>query len=160
VSNKRWLQNVLKKLMLVMIELLILIFLSVQAGDCAPISFYLSPPPMLPPYSLKLDYYGPLQQCLELGIESHCASIKSTWPFPDFEYEICISATFYHCLANNIHEVPSVISIIKNCVKTNCHPKLKIKASHRRSASYVSCLLECYEKHFMKPLDVIYAQKP
>jgi hypothetical protein len=134
-----------KKLMSVMTKLLILIFLSAQANDCASISFYLSSPPILPPYSLKLDYYESLQECLTLGVEFHCASIKSTWPFPDFAYEICISATFDQCLANNMHELPYVLSIIKNCIKTNCHPKLKIRASHRRSASYVSCLLECYK---------------
>jgi hypothetical protein len=150
-----------KKLVLVMMELLILIFLSVQANDCAPISFYLSPPPILPQYSFKLDYYGPLHQCLRLGVEFHCASIKSTWPFPDFAYEICISSTFYQCLANNImQEKPGVFVITKSCVKANCHPKLKIRASHRRSASYVSCLLECYKKYVMKPSNVIYTQKP
>jgi hypothetical protein len=59
-----------RKLMLVMMELLILIFLNVQVNDCAPISFFPSPPLVLPRYSFerwtlhqnqlppKIEYYS------------------------------------------------------------------------------------------------------
>jgi hypothetical protein len=45
-------------------ELLILIFLSVQAGDCAPVSFYLSPPPVIVPLSHSI--YLHLPSCLHI----------------------------------------------------------------------------------------------
>jgi len=150
-----------RKLMLVMIELLILILISVLANDCAPISFFPSPPPMLPPYSYELDWEGTLHSCLINGVEFRCASIKTTWPFPDFEYETCIFVTFEYCLGNiNNYRRKFIVYIIKYCIKTNCHKKLKIKANHRRSARYVSCLLECYEEHIRNPPDVIYTQNP
>jgi hypothetical protein len=150
-----------RKLILVMIELLILILLSLQANDCAPISFFPSPPPIVPPYSFELDGYGSLYACLRTGVEFRCASIKSTWPFPDIEYETCIFVTFEYCLGNfENYKLQNIVHVIKYCIKTNFHPKLKIKASHRRSARYVSCLLECYEDHIKNPSDVIYTQNP
>ena len=44
-----------RKLWLVMIGLFILILISVQANDIAPISFYPSSPPVPLPYSFKVD---------------------------------------------------------------------------------------------------------
>jgi hypothetical protein len=77
------------------------------------------------------------------NIEEGCPSTKSTWPFPDFLYETCIFGVFEHCLYDiNMYDDPIVFPIMKNCVKTNCRPKLNIRAIHRRSAHYVSCLLE------------------
>lgn len=125
-----------------MMELLILVLLSVQAYECAPLSSFSSPPPILPPYSFKLDEFESLSyNCLLIGVKYNCKSIKSTWPFPDFEYEIYTSATFDNCLANaEQYERSDLFFRIKNYIETNCHPKLKIKAGHHRSATYASSL--------------------
>ena len=77
-----------RKFMLVMMELLILILLSVQANNYGPTSFFLSLPPILPPSSSELD--EGITSCLKNKIEEKCARIKDTWPFLNFEYEICI----------------------------------------------------------------------
>lgn len=149
-----------RKLMLVMMEMLILILLSVRANNRAPTSFSLSPPPILPPYYFELGD-GVIKWCLTNGVEEQCASIKGPWPFPDLEYEICIDSAFKHCLGNYVVlGDKKVFFIIKDCIHTNCHPKLKIRVVHRRSARYVSCLLECYVEHVKTPSNVTHTQNP
>ena len=65
-----------RKLMLViMIELLIFIFLSVQANHPTPTLFFPSLPPILPHDSSKLD--GMIYHCLVDEIEDNCASIEN-----------------------------------------------------------------------------------
>lgn len=85
-----------RKVMLVVMELLILILLSVQVNDLAHISSSPSSSPVPAPYSSELDDHGDLHLCLTLGI-SHCSHFQNTWPLPDFTYESCIAATFARC---------------------------------------------------------------
>jgi hypothetical protein len=146
-----------RKFMLVMMELLILILLSVQANNYGPTSFFMSLPSILPPYSSELD--EGIISCLTNKIEEKYARIKGTWPFPDFEYEICIFSSFEHCSVNLTHEDRYAYNIINNCIKINCHPKLKIKAIHRRRTRFVSCLLECFEA-YLPHFSFIHMQNP
>jgi hypothetical protein len=146
-----------RKLMLVITKLHILILFSVQANNLAPTSFTPSSPTILPPCSFELDI-GELHLCLT-GAVHECAGLKSTWPFPDTLYELCITNIFAKCFA----ETPSFenqvnFHILRYCIFVNCEPKLKIKAKHRQSALYVHCLLECYYQHVTNPNDVIYRQ--
>ena len=121
-----------RKLMLLMIQLLILVLLNVQANAHTLTSF--SPslqtlPPIPPPYYSELDN-GELYLCLTLGI-GHSQKCKTTWPFPDHEYdELCIYDTFIRCLQTiSIYEDPIMHQIIEECIETKCTPKLKIKAA-------------------------------
>jgi hypothetical protein len=135
----------------------------VHANYGAPISFFSSPPPIILPYLLELDsiVYNTIHRCLIDNIEVRCSSIKSTWPFPDFLYETCIFEVLEHCLYDiNMYKNPIMFSIMKMCIKINCHSKLKTGAIHRRSARYVSCLLECYERNIKNPYKSTYTQNP
>lgn len=141
-----------RKRMSVMIELVILILLSVQANDGAPISFFPSPPTILPHSSFVYNDFNSVRVCLKIGVKLRCASIKTTWPFPNFEYETCIFSTFENCLSDiKGYEDPRMFDIIQNCTKINCHLKLIISAIHRKTVDYVSCLLECCEEHIRNP---------
>lgn len=140
-----------RKHMLVIIELLIPILPSVQANDHAPTSLP-SLPPIQPPYFSELD--GEIYYCLFDEIEDKCLSIKSTWPFPDFEYETCVYLSLKHCLLNFFHEDPQGYCVIESCIRNYCIPRLKIRANDIKSVRFVSCLLECYEEHLKKSVEV------
>jgi hypothetical protein len=141
-----------RKLMFKMIEFLILILLSVQANDCAPTSFFLSLPPIMPSDSSKL--VGEIFFCLHEDIEYNCAKIKNTWPSPDFEYETCIFLSFKYCLHKYFHEDRLGYHVISSCIRKDCLPKSIIGAIVTRSVQFVSCLLECYKEYLEKALRV------
>jgi hypothetical protein len=144
-----------RKLMLMITKLHILILFSVQADNLPQTSFTQSSPPILPPYSFELDI-GELHLCLTREI-GHCDRWKSTWPFPDYVYEFCITNGFAYCFIDTQSiEKPFNFHILAYCLEVNCKPKLRIKAKHRRSTLYVRCLLECYYQHVTNRNDVIY----
>jgi hypothetical protein len=146
-----------RKLMLVITKLHILILFSVEANNIAPTSFTSSSPPILSPYSSKLDI-AELNWCLTVAV-GHCAEFKSTWPFPDKLYELCIIKAFVVCF-NETRAFKNTITsqILNDCVFVNCKQKLRIKARHRQRALFVHCLLECYYQHVTNPNDVIHRQ--
>jgi hypothetical protein len=144
-----------KKLMLLITKLHILILFSVQANNLVPTSFTPSSPPILPPYSSELDI-AELHWCLT-RVVGHCTGFKSTWPFPDKLYELCIIGAFAVCFVETPYfKNPITFHILSYCLEVNCDPKLRIKAKHRQRALYAHCLLECYDKHVTNPNDVIY----
>jgi hypothetical protein len=146
-----------RKLMLVITKLHILILFSVQANNLAPTTFTLSSPPILPPYSSELDA-GELHLCLTLAV-GQCAGFKSTWPFPDKAYELCIINAFGACVIETRSlEKRAAFHILMYCLVDNCEPKLQSKAKHRQNTLLVRCLLECYYHHVTNPNDVIYMQ--
>lgn len=78
-----------RNLTVVMVELLILIFLDVEANNLAP-TLFSSSPPILLHYSSKLDQAKESKhECLTNEIEG-CESSKTTWPFTDVKYSFCI----------------------------------------------------------------------
>jgi len=143
-----------RKLRLIMMELLILILLGAQANDLAPTSLSPSSSLIMSPYSSELDNHGEMHLCLTLGI-CHCSHFKTTWPRLDATYEPCIAATFFRCFKHiKIFEDPIMIPIIFNCVKTKCEPL------HEKSTHMVRCLLKCLYKHVASSSDVTYLQNP
>lgn len=141
-----------KLMQVIIIEFLIFILLSVQANHPTPTSFFPSLPPIQPHDSSKLDGY--IYFCLSEEIKEKCARIKSKWPFPDFEYENCIYLSFKHCLRSYFHESPKEFHLINSCIRKDCLPKLKISSITSKSFILVRCLLECYEEHLKKPMQV------
>jgi hypothetical protein len=150
-----------RKLMLIMMELLILILLGVQANDLALTSFSPSSSLFMSPYSSELDHnHGELHLCLTLGIR-YCSTLRTTWPHSDAKYESCIVATFFRCFEHiKFYEDPIMMPIIFNCIKTKCEPLQKIEEIFVRSSQMVRCLLKCFSKHVASPSDVIYLQNP
>jgi hypothetical protein len=146
-----------KKLMLVITNLHILILFSVQANNLAATSLTLSSPPILPPYSSKLDT-GELHLCLTHAV-GQCAGIKSTWPSPDKVYELCIDSAFAMCFTSiRVLEDPLNYLILKNCIRVKCEPIVRIKDKHHQSNLFTHCLLRCFYQHVTNPKDVISRQ--
>jgi hypothetical protein len=146
-----------RKLMLVITKLHILILISVQANNIAPTSFTPSSPPILHPYSSELDI-GELHLCLIHAV-GHCTRFKSTWPFPDKAYELCITNAFALCIVETRgSKNPIIFHNLRYCLDVNCEPKLRIKVKHHQSTLFVRCLLECFYQHVANPNDVIFVQ--
>jgi hypothetical protein len=152
-----------RKHIVVMIELLVFILHDVQANDLAPSSLSLSSPPILLPYSFKLDEAtGAMHKCIIDNVDA-CASSKRIWPFRDSKYEICIKRILWKCFfhANPIYhsKVMLVIKKIVMCANANCYPKMRVMHIHARS-HFLSCVLECCEERNKRHSNMIYMQNP
>jgi hypothetical protein len=165
----------IRKLMLVIMELLILILLKVQANDLAQISFHSSSPSALLSYFRKLDKVqtkdisptsfcpSPLPimypHCFELdeiqGTIHTCVTddeikfCEIKWPHRRIGFQFCIISAYTKCwLSHHVEQKMTTehILCVHDCVK------------HRSDIG--TCCNECNERHSKTHSDVVYTQYP
>lgn len=116
------------------LHILILVLVQVQANHLA----------------LTSSSEGPLHICLTNKIEV-CKLHSRLVAY----YEWCIVSSFLHCVTRIKEEDdPILFPIIHRCALDCLH-------SHEgKRATTTACLIECYEKHIKKRMDVVYMQNP
>lgn len=159
----------IRKLVVVMMELLILILLKVQANDFAHTSFCPSSHPIVFPYFSKLDkvqnnVLAPTSSFFSL----HCPSFilnHLNWMKIKKQYT-CIAKQIKFCEEKHTHNILEFGSCIWShhlaCTEEHL-PDMNVMADIcvlncvEHPSDIGSYVKECYEKHF-KDSDVVYAQ--
>ena len=140
----------IKKFVVVLMELLILLFLTVQANDLANISFYPSSPPIQFSYFSELDK---VQHNVLAPISFSPSPLPVLYTHSSFDLDE-VQETIHTCLENKIKICEETFehkpTALKACIwlshidcMNDYHPKFTIQSS-----DIGSCFKECYEKHF------------
>jgi len=129
------------KVILVIMELVIPIFVQVHANDIASTSFGPSSLPIQVSNVFELDkVQGPMGECLQPQIK-YCKRERRLHEDQWF-YERCIQYSFQHCLHRiRGNEDPTMTPLSKTCTSDCARQK------HKSIIHIQTCLLECYEEY-------------
>jgi hypothetical protein len=132
----------IRKLLLVMMEVLILILVQVHANVLAPSTFGPSSFPIPLPDFTELDQVlAPMGECLKNVIES-CKEERNSHeeenPVADLIYDSCVVVRFGLCIKEYAHGLDL----------KKYSPFIICSLACREKHGVAGCLIKCYETHF------------
>lgn len=134
-------EKCMRKLMLVMMELIILTILEVHANDPTLLSLSLAPTPLptsIHNFQLDNGHMTPIHICLESTLQT-CEKILAM-----IHLERCIANNIFSCIFGNLIHPNK-----RAAIKRKCLP-FCILERETQGFSFASCLVDCCESYIGK----------